>query len=286
MADYLKSEIEDVKKKGFGIIPKLVMTDERLSIEAKAIYSYMASYAGAGDTAFPGITKMIKDLNISEKRFYSHRKKLVELGYLTITKTREGNRRGNNIYTLNQIVKSEHSQNDSIEESEHSRFESVQNESVRNESVQNESVQNDGTNSNSINNNSINNNSIIKTTTTTKEKENCSSSSKNKDLETNKNLAVIAKEFEQSGFGTINLTVKELLEELLKNYSVEWIVQAFKIAVKKNKRRLDYVEGILENWLRDGGMKLSSEKKGADNNGGSSTNTEQCDPYEGIGITL
>ncbi len=134
MSDCLKTELGDIKKKGFGIIPKLIMQDEELSIEAKAIYSYMASYAGAGDTAFPGVEKMIRDLAISEKRFYNHRKQLVEQGYITITKTRDGNRRSNNIYTLNQIVKSEHS-----------RFEGVQNEHLLDEHVQNV-----GTNNNSL----------------------------------------------------------------------------------------------------------------------------------------
>ena len=65
------------------------------------------------------------------------------------------------------------------------------------------------------------------TTTTTIDEENkncCYSDSENKELETDENLSVIAKEFEQSRFGTINIKVKELLEELLEEYSVEWIM--------------------------------------------------------------
>lgn len=149
-------ETGSVLRKGYGSIPKLVMQDTRLSIEAKSIYAYIASYAGNGDSAFPGIDLMVKHLGIGEKRLYKHRKQLIDLGYITITHTRneDGTKRGVNIYTLNQIIH-EHSQNDSIDiDSQHSRFEHVQNQPGRFEHVQN-----GGYNNNSIlNNNSINNN--------------------------------------------------------------------------------------------------------------------------------
>ena len=57
---------------GYGIIPKLAMQDQRLTIEAKAIYSYFCSYAGAGTTAFPGRNKILHDLKISKDRYYNH----------------------------------------------------------------------------------------------------------------------------------------------------------------------------------------------------------------------
>lgn len=72
------------------------------------------------------------------------------------------------------------------------------------------------------------------------------------------NLAAIAKEFEKNGFGTINATVRDILIDFLDKYSVEWIVQAMKVAVKANKRTLSYVEGILKNWNANGGMQLES----------------------------
>lgn len=72
MSDKLR--VEGVFSKGYGIIPKLVMQDQDLSIEAKSIYAYFASYAGNGTTAFPSVSKIIYDLNIGEERFYKHRK--------------------------------------------------------------------------------------------------------------------------------------------------------------------------------------------------------------------
>ena len=78
-------------------------------------------------------------------------------------------------------------------------------------------------------------------------------------------ISKISKVFEENGFGTLNITVKEMLITLLDDYSYEWVIEAIKIAVKNNKRTLRYVEGILQNWRAGGGMKLDSDKP-KDNN--------------------
>ena len=83
-----KLEIEGVTSNGYGIMPKLVMQDTRLTIEAKAIYAYIVSFAGAGSTAFPSLKKILADLQISESRFYKHRKKLIECNYITLKQIR------------------------------------------------------------------------------------------------------------------------------------------------------------------------------------------------------
>lgn len=81
-------------------------------------------------------------------------------------------------------------------------------------------------------------------------------------LKIDKNLKLIANKYEQGGFGSIDFTTKELLEELLEEYSVEWIVQAFKICVDANKRTIKYARGILNNWKTEGGMKLGGKENG------------------------
>lgn len=73
-------------------------------------------------------------------------------------------------------------------------------------------------------------------------------------------LQRVAIAFEQSGFGTIDITVKNLLVDLAKDFSVEWILEAMKVAVESNKRSLRYVKGILQNWNREGGIKTKSNK--------------------------
>lgn len=95
--------------------------------------------------------------------------------------------------------------------------------------------------------------------TTTKDNGSCSSSSKDNGLAKNEELSRIAIAFQDNGFGSINITVKEMLLELLDLYSAEWIIEAIKIAVESNKRSLRYVKGILENWQRSGGMITKSD---------------------------
>ena len=65
-------EVEGINAQGFGMIAKMAMLDQRLTIEAKAIYSYFCSYAGGGSTAFPSVSKIVYDLKISKDRYYKH----------------------------------------------------------------------------------------------------------------------------------------------------------------------------------------------------------------------
>lgn len=95
-------------------------------------------------------------------------------------------------------------------------------------------------------------------------------------------ISLIANEFEQNGFGTITLIVKEMLIDLVNEYPIIWIQEAIKIAVKNNKRKLNYVEGILQNWRRNGGMKLGGGSSGENRQ----DNDEGLGQYEGIGITI
>ncbi len=122
---------EDLLAKGYGMIPKLVMKDAKLSVEAKAIYAYLCSYCGAGDTAFPAIDLICHDLTISEKRFQRHMKQLKDSNYVRIERKRTENGFSNNIYTLPKTV-------------------SVQNVPVQSVRVQGVPVQNVPTNINSL----------------------------------------------------------------------------------------------------------------------------------------
>ena len=118
------------------------------------------------------------------------------------------------------------------------------------------------------------NNTKNTTTTTTEEKESSRGSSEikkpsneNKGPAIDKNLSLVAKEYEQCGFGTIDMRTKELLEDLLEQYSTEWIVQAFSVCVEANKRTIKYAKGILNNWKTEGGMKLGGKADGRSSQG-------------------
>ena len=51
---------------GYGTVSKITMQDRKLSIEAKAIYAYLCSFSGGKDEAWPSISKMCYDLDVSE----------------------------------------------------------------------------------------------------------------------------------------------------------------------------------------------------------------------------
>ena len=59
--------VEGINAKGFGTIAKMVMIDRRLHPYSKAIYSYFCSFAGSVSTAFPSVSKIMYDLNMSKK---------------------------------------------------------------------------------------------------------------------------------------------------------------------------------------------------------------------------
>jgi hypothetical protein len=132
-----RGSMDGVMSKGYGTIPKLVMQHEDLSIEAKAIYAYLASYAGAGDTAYPSVSIMCKHLGISRDRFYRHRKSLLDNDFIRITQHQNEGGWSNNLYTV------------------------VSMPQPQNKDTQNKDTQNKDTINNSSINNSINNNSII-----------------------------------------------------------------------------------------------------------------------------
>lgn len=79
---------------GYGLSPQLVMRSKGLSIEAKALYSYLSSFAGAGDTAFPSTSRILEELDISKNRFYKIRKELISWGFISIETTATSLRNG------------------------------------------------------------------------------------------------------------------------------------------------------------------------------------------------
>ena len=71
-------QLDALLSHGYGLSPQLVMRSKGLSIEAKALYGYLSSFAGAGDTAFPSTSRILEELDISKNRFYKIRKIIAE----------------------------------------------------------------------------------------------------------------------------------------------------------------------------------------------------------------
>ncbi len=56
----------------------------------------------------------------------------------------------------------------------------------------------------------------------------------------------------EQNIGPLTPAVAERMKLAEKDYSTAWVVEAIGLAARRNKRRWDYVEGILRNWHRDG----------------------------------
>ncbi|MCG1842960.1 DnaD domain protein [Staphylococcus epidermidis] len=199
---------------GYGTVYKEVLKDKNLSIEAKAIYSYLSSYAGGKDTAFPSIGLICHELNISEKRFYKHRKELLDKNIISKTRERTNNGFSKAIYTINHHFV-------------HGQF-----VRVRNVHGQNVHGQNVGTKNNSIKkNNNKNNNS-------------------KSDSDTSQIFQLVSKELEmiQSPLKA------QQLEEAINNFKDNKldIVTVATDYCKENNKGINYLIKVLENWNKDG----------------------------------
>jgi len=89
-----------IYEKGYGLIGKSVMTDENLSIGAKALYSYLCSYAGNKGKAFPTRERIMSELRIGKDAFSKYKRELVQSGYLTVEQMRVDGRFKSNIYNI------------------------------------------------------------------------------------------------------------------------------------------------------------------------------------------
>lgn len=98
ICDILK--FEGIMADGFGMAPRIVMRDQRLSIEAKAIYSYFQSFAGSSTTAFPSREIILRELNISKSRYYKYLNQLIECDYIRVTREETNGFKGRNVYVI------------------------------------------------------------------------------------------------------------------------------------------------------------------------------------------
>lgn len=114
---------------------------------------------------------------------------------------------------------------------------------MENPSMVNPSMENEGTNNNILNSNNFNSNS------------------RSSDNDFNK----IVQAFEHNGFGTINITTKDMLISLTEQYTSKWVLDAIMEAVKNNVRKLSYVEAILKRWQAEGKSTAKPKDKAPSN---------------------
>lgn len=98
-----KLYVRGIKSLGYGTIPKAVMQDRRLHFKAKALYAYICSFAGNGNTAFPSRATILHHLQITINPFQRYIKQLIECNYIDVEQTKKSGRFANNIYYLNDL---------------------------------------------------------------------------------------------------------------------------------------------------------------------------------------
>lgn len=139
---------------GYGLVYQSVMRNKSLSIEAKAIYAYLSSFAGNKSECYPSIDLILNDLKISETRFYKYLNQLIKLNIISKNQKKNKNRWSNVIYKINCFLELQSLQNEGTQ-NEGTQNEGTQNEGTQNEGTQNEGTQNEGTNNNNINNKNL-----------------------------------------------------------------------------------------------------------------------------------
>jgi len=138
-------------KEGYGLVYQQVTRDQTISMEAKAIYAYLCSFAGADGTCYPSLELMCKELDATQERVRKHLKALRAAGYVSVERQRNGSLFGNNIYKIHH-------------EGQETDFPSKENRCADNlcmekPRTENQWTENTANNNNSTNNNSLNNNS-------------------------------------------------------------------------------------------------------------------------------
>ena len=97
----LASPAQDVMSLGYGLCPQMVFRDARLEPGAKAIYGYLASFAGVGMTAFPSQRLVLEELKMSRPTYSKHLKQLQAYGYVKVERRKNSrNEYMSNVYEL------------------------------------------------------------------------------------------------------------------------------------------------------------------------------------------
>lgn len=91
---------ENRRSGSYGYILQGVMRDKRLSVEAKAVYAYLSSFADSDGHCFPAVDTICGELGMSKARYYRHFRQLTEMGIVQVNQSRRANRLGGNVYCI------------------------------------------------------------------------------------------------------------------------------------------------------------------------------------------
>lgn len=87
--------------KGYGSVARWVMRDKTLSVGARCLYSYLATFAGSEGMCYPSRDVITNELKINKDTFTKYLRELKESGYIVVHKNKQSEgQRYNNIYEI------------------------------------------------------------------------------------------------------------------------------------------------------------------------------------------
>lgn len=156
------------EKKGFGYVYQKFMRNPALSVEAKAIFNYLAAFVGDKDECYPSKELMLTELNMSEQRFDKNMKQLTDSGYVIKQRIREYGKFSHNTYKVNAFPdQNSETGKEPYHENPYMEKPHLEIQGMEIQGKENPGMENEGANINSFNINSFNtisiNNDIVDT---------------------------------------------------------------------------------------------------------------------------
>src|SRR6056297_2081630 len=75
---------------GFTQVPNAILKSKKISPAAKLTYAMLLSYAWQNDYCFPGQTRLVSDIGVTDRSVRTYLKELEEKGLLTIKQQGQG----------------------------------------------------------------------------------------------------------------------------------------------------------------------------------------------------
>ncbi len=83
---YKRTALSGIFSQGYGVVPKLLVKAEDLSITTKMVLCYLLAYTGAGTECWPSHNEIIKHLKISKRTLARSINQAISAGYLSRTR--------------------------------------------------------------------------------------------------------------------------------------------------------------------------------------------------------
>ncbi len=206
-----------LNSKGYGIVSKIVMQDNRLNVVSKAIYSYLRCFVNKDKICFPLKDTICGELKISKNTFEKYLKELISCGYISVSRKRINGRFSHNIYYFSDEI-------------------TIPQNTIPDNTIPDIIKPDEVTTNNTIFNNTISNNTIFNNTTTP--------TYNNYNIYSNGGgIFDYYKKYINPKISDIEIS--ELKKWLEKGFEEKVIEECIQIAVKNNKKFINYISGIL-----------------------------------------